>query len=337
MFSSIFVLLIYLGYISYRSNPKNSTNRYFSYLCFFVAVWSFFYFFENEITNLYFAKLFLYLDFIFGVFMVYYFFLFIAAYTSSEIIKYKNYVLSYTIFIDVLLVLGFIITDIHWLNDVLVFQLRPLFFLYALQPFVLTIFSLIIFIKKVIASRGFIRMQFLYSLSGLLISSIIILISTQILPQLGIIDINISRIGISGILFFILFTAYAILKYRLMDIRVIIRRSAVFAVLVAIITTIYALLAYLISVSFQGIIGTQSIVLNGIITAVLVAIGFEPLKKWLSEITDRFLFKAAYHPQEVLAEFSDNLSATLDIDVLTKFMASRLCDVFKPQFVSLFL
>jgi len=180
-------------------------------------------------------------------------------------------------------------------------------------------------------------MQFLYSLSGLLLSSIIILTTTQILPQFGVIDINVSRIGITGILFFIIFTAYAILKYRLMDIRVIIRRSAVFTVIVAIITSVYALLAYLISVFFQGIIGTQSIILNGVITAVLVAIGFEPLKKWLSEITDRFLFKAEYHPQEVIAEFSDNLSATLDLSVLAKFITSRLHEVFKPQYVSLFL
>ncbi|MDD5341690.1 MAG: GAF domain-containing sensor histidine kinase [Patescibacteria group bacterium] len=122
-----------------------------------------------------------------------------------------------------------------------------------------------------------------------------------------------------------------------MDIRLIIKRSAVFATLVIIITVIYALLAYIISNYFQNLIGTQSVLLNGVITAVLVALGFEPLKTWLSRATDRYLFKAEYNPQEVVAEFSEKLTSTLDLSVITEFLADRLGGIFKAKFVSLFL
>ncbi|MBD3359962.1 MAG: GAF domain-containing protein [Candidatus Buchananbacteria bacterium] len=131
--------------------------------------------------------------------------------------------------------------------------------------------------------------------------------------------------------------AYAIVKYRFADIRLIIRRSAIFAFLVLIITSVYALIAYLISVFFQDLIGTQSVILNGIITAVFVAIGFEPLKDWLSQVTDKYFFKATYKPEEVLAEFSERFSALLDIDVLSQFIVTKLDEVFKLKKASLFL
>ncbi|MCX6745261.1 MAG: GAF domain-containing sensor histidine kinase [Candidatus Parcubacteria bacterium] len=122
-----------------------------------------------------------------------------------------------------------------------------------------------------------------------------------------------------------------------MDIRVIIKRSAVFTTIVLFITAIYAILAFILSLVFTDIFGVSSLILNGIVMAILVALGFEPLKKWLSEATDSFLFKAEYKPQEVLAEFSDRLSSTLDLDTLTQFITQKSLDVYKCTKVSLFL
>jgi signal transduction histidine kinase len=136
---------------------------------------------------------------------------------------------------------------------------------------------------------------------------------------------------------FVIFTAYAILKYRFMDIRLIIKRSAVFAFLILTITAIYAIVAYFISFTFSDLIGVQSELLHGVLTAVFVAIGFEPLKKWLSQITDNFLFKAEYKPQEVLAEFSDQLTSTLDLNNISEYIVSKNHQVFKSTKASLFL
>ncbi len=136
---------------------------------------------------------------------------------------------------------------------------------------------------------------------------------------------------------YVIFTAYAIIKYRFADISLIIKRSSIFVVSVVIITSVYTLFAYLISVYFQGLIGTQSIILNGVITAILVSIGFEPLKKWLSLVTDKYLFKAPYDPEDLLAEFSDKLSSTLDLGNLTSFIAEKLSQVFKSNKAALFL
>ena len=89
-----------------------------------------------------------------------------------------------------------------------------------------------------------------------------------------------------------------------MDIKVIIRRSIVFTILVLIITVLYAILAYFLSQIFTEIFGIQSLIFNGVVMAIMVALGFEPLKKGLSEVTDNFLFKAEYKPQEIPCSFT---------------------------------
>jgi len=103
------------------------------------------------------------------------------------------------------------------------------------------------------------------------------------------------------------------------------------------ITALYAVLSYLLSLVFTELIGIQSVIINGIVMAVLVALGFEPLKKGLSEITDSFLFKAEYKPQEVLGEFSDKLSSTLNLSELTQFLVKKTSEVFKCAKASLYL
>ncbi|MCX6740649.1 MAG: ATP-binding protein [Candidatus Parcubacteria bacterium] len=131
--------------------------------------------------------------------------------------------------------------------------------------------------------------------------------------------------------------AYSILKYRFIDIRFVIKRSIIFTILVVIITGAYALFTYVVSALFQDIIGTQNLIVNAIITAIFVAVGFEPLKKLLSRVTDKFLFKAEYKPQEVLAEFSEQLTATLDLNLISKYIVAKTHEIFKTTVSSLFL
>ena len=212
-------------------------------------------------------------------------------------------------------------------------QLYLLFILHFLFYIISSIFVLY---KKYKVFRGFEKLQLKYLIWGFVLSMSFGFITNILIPLIW----NFYQVQIYGILATLIaisFISYAILKYRLMDLRVIIRRSAVFTVLVLVITALYAVLSYLLSVFFTDLIGVQSVILNGIVMAILVALGFEPLKRFLSEITDSFLFKAEYKPQEVLSEFSDKLASTLDLNVLSQFMVARLNAVLKTTFASLFL
>jgi signal transduction histidine kinase len=194
-------------------------------------------------------------------------------------------------------------------------------------------YSVALFLKKYRVLKGLERLQILYVLLAIISAVITGFVFNLILPLFVSGQSSTYGPSLSSFIFFA-FTTYAILRYRLMDIRVIIKRSAVFTVLVLFITALYAVIAYLLSVVFIGI---GSTILNGVVMAILVALGFEPLKKGLSEITDSFLFKAEYKPQEVLGEFADKLSSTLNLNELTQFLVKKTSEVFKCTKSSLYL
>ena len=134
---------------------------------------------------------------------------------------------------------------------------------------------------------------------------------------------------ISGLIFTIIL-AYAILKYRLMDIRVAVKRSTVFSGLVITITAAYALAAFLLSwVIFGGVYTFRTQIIVGLIVAFLIAIGFRPLYDWLRRTTDAFLFKGEYRPQELMADISDVLSRTLDLDIVINTLRKQISQALR--------
>ncbi len=252
--------------------------------------------------------------------------------------KKKNFL--YLVFIPSIIISLFTFTDYNVRN----LEITPegnfftpgyLYYFLVIYLIVSFIFIFYFLIKTYRNSRGIVRLQSIYIIFSFIFTLVIGIVFTAILPFFDI--KRTTFVGPFSAIFILIFTSYAILRYRLMDIRVIIKRSAVFAVLVIIITSIYALFAYLISLFFQDLIGTRSVILNGVITAVLVAIGFEPLKTWLSEVTDKYFFQAEYDPQEIVSEFSDQLTSSLNLTKINQFIVKRLSEVLKPTFVSAFL
>ena len=84
---------------------------------------------------------------------------------------------------------------------------------------------------------------------------------------------------------------YVILKYNLMDINIIIRKSLIYSLLVTSITLIF-LISVLISEHLFSQVAHYQHVTTSIITAILIALIFTPLKNWIQDLIDRAFFKA---------------------------------------------
>ena len=122
-----------------------------------------------------------------------------------------------------------IITNIGFQNNQIGFEFQPLYFIYALHIFGFAGASIITLIYKLINRRGIERIQVLYILIGFGIAfanAIIINILLQ-----NIVPVEYFRFGIYGFFFFIVCTAYAILKHHLMDIKVIATEALTFFIL----------------------------------------------------------------------------------------------------------
>ncbi|MFA5337358.1 MAG: histidine kinase N-terminal 7TM domain-containing protein, partial [Candidatus Omnitrophota bacterium] len=92
--------------------------------------------------------------------------------------------------------------------------------------------------------------------------------------------------------FWIGIATYAILRHRLFDISVVIKRTAVYSVLVTLITISYFILIYIVESSFRGFVGYKSISLT-IGFLVVFTLLFQPLKNFIQSFIDKYFFKGS--------------------------------------------
>jgi signal transduction histidine kinase len=102
----------------------------------------------------------------------------------------------------------------------------------------------------------------------------------------------------------------AILRYRLYDIDVVIRKTVVFAVLAVFIAVVYVGIVAGISV----FVSTLSSTVASAIAAAVVALAIQPVRGWAQRTADRIVYGKRATPYEVLTEFGENLAETYGAD-----------------------
>lgn len=129
-----------------------------------------------------------------------------------------------------------------------------------------------------------------------------------------------------GALAFTSIIAYAILKYQVLDIQVIIRRSLVYASLTLAIAGIYSLLVGAIT----GIMGSINFAeygwfINGCAGAIIAA-GFLPLRNRIQYVVDRLFFREKYNYRQTLKDFSRDLTSIFALDVLSELLVAKITE-----------
>jgi signal transduction histidine kinase len=109
----------------------------------------------------------------------------------------------------------------------------------------------------------------------------------------------------------------AILKYRLYDIDVVIRKALVVAALAAFFTAVYVLVVG----GVGALVGATFTTGLSFVAAALVAVGFQPVLARARRFSDRFVYGKRATPYEVLAEFSERLGETYADDEVLQRMA----------------
>lgn len=170
--------------------------------------------------------------------------------------------------------------------------------------------------KKIITASTINKLQIQYILIGAIIATVGGAIMNLFIP----IFTGDSFYGIFGpyfTIFFVGFTAYAILKYRFLDIRVVFRKGTVYAATLAIIIGLYAYLVFVISQTTSSVfkIGGD---ITSVFIIILVAVGFHPLRKLVEHTINEYIFvkridlrAAAEHLNNSLASKATNFENLL--------------------------
>ena len=112
----------------------------------------------------------------------------------------------------------------------------------------------------------------------------------------------------------------AILKYRLYDLDVVVRKTVVFGLVAAFITAVYALVVG----GIGALVGAKGNTILSFAAAALLAVAFQPARDRARRLADRLVYGKRATPYEVLAEFSERMSESYATEDVLPRMAEIL-------------
>jgi hypothetical protein len=126
--------------------------------------------------------------------------------------------------------------------------------------------------------------------------------------------------------------AVAILRYRLFDIDVIIRKTTSYALLTALLALVYFGSVVLLQRVLSPFTGESTIAV--VLSTLLIAALFLPLRRRVQETIDRRFFRRKYDAEQVLARFAATARDETDLDALTAELVRVIRETVGPEQVT---
>ncbi|HEY4690185.1 MAG TPA: adenylate/guanylate cyclase domain-containing protein [Anaerolineae bacterium] len=139
-----------------------------------------------------------------------------------------------------------------------------------------------------------------------------------------------------ALILFPLAVAYAIVRYRLLDLDRVLRLGLGYAILTLIITITYALILTLLRLFVGSRMNLNDPIPLAIFIVALV-IGLDPLRARVQNVVDRLFFRDKVDYRSMLEAFSRDLTRTLDLATLLTALRERLSRTLHPSHVAVFL
>ena len=130
--------------------------------------------------------------------------------------------------------------------------------------------------------------------------------------------------------------AYAIVRYRLMDVDIIFRRGYAYTLAtICVLASFYGIvfsLGSLVQKNFKEVGNT------GLMTVMLItAFLFQPIRNWIQEWLDKHFYRDQYDYRRTLIEFARELSSETDLDTMLSSVGDRLLETLNIKHLVFFL
>jgi signal transduction histidine kinase len=326
------ILTLLLGTFIYSQNRSSNVNKIGFLLSLSISLWSLSLFVKEVYIEKTTAFFFVRLAYAGSIFIPSLFFHFVISLLNLS--KHKL-ILSFYALSIIFLFSDFTPLFIKDVKPILFFNyygIPGIVFPFFVISFVAIIsYSHFILIKYFRKSEGQVRNQIKYLLFAAIIG-----FSGGVLTFLPNFNIKVFPFGFYLISIYVVITSYAIVKHRLMDINIVLKKGTTYAVLILVLFVPSSLLIILgqeffyKEVNYPFFIFILSILL-------LVAVFFYRVKPGTEKAVEQFLFGCRYDYRETLGKFSRDMVTILDLQALSHRIVETIAQTMGVEKVSLFL
>lgn len=169
------------------------------------------------------------------------------------------------------------------------------------------------------------KLKIKYFILGMLLTITFVLFCDLILPVFN--EFSLAAYGPIGANFVVASTAYAILKHRVMDIDLVIKKSTYFLLLFLAVTLPYLIISHLISAHFP-VSGSAHIAFSALFWMLFILF-IDAIKRTLLKLTDKIFFMADYDYNTALNAITRAIQAATDYHSLVCLLDTALYPVIK--------
>lgn len=209
--------------------------------------------------------------------------------------------------------------------------LHPLFGIYMLSALS---YSLFILYKKLSSLSGIERLQVSYVFLAVSLPLFGGTVTNLLIPLV----LRSSKFSQYGPLFsipMIAVIAHAIIRYRLMNTRLVIRRGFAYLLTISTAVSIFMFLLYLASGVLVSRPQDLPLALEvGIV--LLIAVAFQPLLRNVQAWLDRYLFRERYDYHKTVREISRTMASILDLQPLLTYACEAITKTVRPEHVTVY-
>jgi signal transduction histidine kinase len=314
------VFCIALLVLLITSGMRHVARKPFAVFLSCMALWGFFIFMMRASSNLTVALLWEKFVFFSILSAALFFYKFTISFTSA---RQQNKVLYSLYFIYVaimcLIPTGLVVSGMQmmWYGKAPIIGL--FFFPYVLTVYAPLVLGLILLIKHYRRSRVLNeRIRDSYVMAGLVV--MFIGGTTDYLPALG---LSMYPLGIIGNILFCLLATIAMLRYGLLEIKVVLRKGAAYTIISMFIVGIFGSLIFLLSNVFQELTSPVSLIIT-VFTVFIVAAAFQPFLSRVQRLVDRWFFRQRYNHLQALERFTKETKDIIDLKQLSSSLLSMI-------------
>jgi signal transduction histidine kinase len=330
----VIVFILILGTFVFTRNPKSSTNQSFAFFSLVVSSWISANYFSNQgaIEIRLFANRFAYTAAMLSILGL---LLFATSFPLKASKNRMTRVLIYSApFFFLLSFTSYVVKDYTEKPNQGVTEIvsGPLFAPYIF--YILLLFSSVIyyFVKSYRISNPLTRTRVRLVGMGIASSFVWVLISSVVIPSLtG--NWQVSKMGPVGLIIMVAAIAYAIIRHKLFDIRLVVARTFGYLLSVSALAVLYGLISFgVINILLpdNASINTQRITYT--ILAVVLAFTFQPFKRFFDRWSNKLFYRDAYDSQELLNNLNSVLVGNIELEKLLTSSSQIINTTIKSEF-----